>query len=84
MIHTIIEKAWKMMSDAQAPFQCWGEVVNTTIVLHQRLLNEGLKRITAMAIKHHTKCHLRCSVDVATPCRILMATKYNIKTIFTI
>jgi hypothetical protein len=33
-----------MMIDFPAPNQFWGEAVNTTVYLHQRSLNEGLKR----------------------------------------
>jgi len=44
MIRTITEKAPAMMIDSQAPIQFWGEAVNTAVYLHQRSLNEGLKR----------------------------------------
>ena len=45
MICTITEKAWAMMIDSQAPVQFWGEAVNTTVYLHQRSPNQGLKKI---------------------------------------
>jgi len=64
MICTINEKAWEMMSYAHAPFQFWGEAVNTTDFLHQRSLNEGLKTMTMIAIEHCTKCHMRWSMDL--------------------
>jgi len=44
MIRTITEKAWAMIIDFQAPIQFWGEAVNTTVYLHQRSPNKGLKR----------------------------------------
>ena len=43
MICTVTEKA-RAMIDSQAPIQFWGEAVNTAVYLHQRSLNEGLKR----------------------------------------
>jgi hypothetical protein len=33
-----------MMIDSQAPIQFWGEAVNTAVYLHQRSLNECVKR----------------------------------------
>ena len=44
IIRTITEKAWVMMIDSQAPIQFWGEAIDTTVYLHQRSPNEGLKR----------------------------------------
>jgi len=44
MICTITAKARAMMIDSQAPIQFWGEAINTTVYLHQRSQNEGLKR----------------------------------------
>jgi len=44
MIRTITEKARAIMINSQAPIQFWGETVNTAVYLHQRSLNEGLKR----------------------------------------
>jgi len=44
MIRTITENAQVMMIDSQAPVQFWGGAVNTTVYLHQRSPNEGLKR----------------------------------------
>jgi hypothetical protein len=44
MIRTITEMAWAIMIDSQAPIEFWGEAVDTTVYLHQRSPNEGLKR----------------------------------------
>ena len=44
MIRPITEMARAMMIDSQAPIQFWGEAVNTAVNLHQRSLNEDLKR----------------------------------------
>jgi len=44
MIRTITEMARAMMIDSHVPVQFWGEAVNTAVYLHQRSLNEGLKR----------------------------------------
>jgi hypothetical protein len=38
--------AQAMMIDSQAVVQFWGEVVSTAVNLHQRSLNEGLKKKT--------------------------------------
>jgi len=44
MIQTVTEKARSMMIDSQAPPVFWGEVVNTTVYLHQRTPNERLTK----------------------------------------
>jgi len=44
MIRTITEKALAIMIDSQVPIQFWGEAVNTSVYLHQRLPNKRLKR----------------------------------------
>ena len=44
MIRTITEQPQAMMIDSQVPIQFWGEAVNTAVYLHQRSLNEGLKK----------------------------------------
>jgi len=43
MIRTIIEKAWAMLIDSEAPNQFWGKAVNTAFYLHQRSPTKGLK-----------------------------------------
>jgi len=42
------------------------------------------KEVTAMAIKHRTKRHTRCGMDLAHRRTLLMATKYCIKPLSTI
>jgi len=77
MIPTITEKGRAMMIDFQALIQVWGEAVNTAVELHQRSPNED-KAMTVMAIKHHTKHHTRCCMDLANRRTMLTATKYVI------
>lgn len=45
IISTITSKAWAKIINTQAPFQFWGEAVNTKVYLHQGSPNQGLKRI---------------------------------------
>jgi len=44
MIGTITEKARAIVVESQALVQFQGEAVNTAVNLHQRSLNQGLKR----------------------------------------
>jgi len=44
MIRTITEKTRPMTIASPAPIQFWGEAVNTTVYLHQKSPNEGLKK----------------------------------------
>jgi hypothetical protein len=86
MILTVAENTHAMMIDSQVAVQFWGEAVDTTVHLHQRSPNEGLKRnndLDGYQAPYATP-YDSCCMDLENVCMMPMAKKYRITLLSTI